>query len=101
VVNHIYLTYTKPFPEKWQKLGFDWGKSYDQWITLLQGMSYAIKVTKEPRTVEYKGRPSFSAEVEALGNIKPSYKIELDFDYSQGTTTRSPGTLYSFRVLST
>jgi zinc ribbon protein len=84
-----------PIPEKWRALGFDWDISYNQWINLLERLGYSVTIAEPPHIVIWQGHDSFSAKIVA---IKGTIKIELGFDYSEGTTTDSKGTLYNISV---
>jgi hypothetical protein len=91
----MYETYSKRMPERWRTVGFDWRLSYDGWLQLFDRLGWPVRVVKKPRTGTYNSQPSFEAKLEvSSGNIQ----IELDFNYSKGTTTRDAGTLYSIRV---
>jgi TIR domain len=98
IVNFIYLTYTDTLPNRWQKLGFDWEKSYTQWVGLLERLGYLIKVIDQPKNVEYGGHSSFSAKIEAYPREMTAARIELGFNYSEGTTVDSKNTLYSISL---
>jgi hypothetical protein len=98
IVDHMYMVYHQPLPEPWEKLGFRWENSYDQWIELLQDIGYQLKVEKWPRIERYDSHDSFSATVVGRREAPHPHTIELEFKYSKGTMTNSPATLYSIAV---
>jgi hypothetical protein len=85
-------------PEPWKALGFDWNFSYNQWISLLQRLAYSVRIEEPPQVVRDGDHDSFRARVSAVKRQRVAIEIELDFNYSRGTTTDSPGTLYSITV---
>jgi hypothetical protein len=85
-------------PAPWNALGFDWNISYNQWIRLLQKFKYSITSLESPQIVEYNGHNSLSAKISATKQARIPIEIQLNFNYSEGTTTDSPGTLYSITV---
>jgi hypothetical protein len=87
-----------PIPERWGAIGFDWNLSYNQWVGLLQRLGYAVTIKESPRLDEYEGHDSFSAKISAIKQARIPIEITLGFNYSQGTTTDSQGTLYSISV---
>ena len=102
IVDHMYITrHNTTMPQEWQKLGFEWENSYTQWVGLLERLGYLIKVIDQPKNVEYKGHPSFSAKIEAYPREMTAARIELHFNYSEGTTVDSKNTLYSIRIRAT
>jgi hypothetical protein len=99
IADHMYIARgIYPIPEPWRALGFDWDISYNQWITLLQRLGYSVTISKPPSVVMYQGHNSFSAEIIATKGTEIPMEIKLDFNYSEGTTTDSKGTLYSIGI---
>jgi hypothetical protein len=95
VVTHLYLYESSTMPEPWQNLGFQWKQSYDQWVSLLQGLGYSIAIEKSPCVERFEDHDSFSAEfIAQIANQYP-HKIDLTFGRSIETKVSSPGTLYS------
>lgn len=98
-VNHIYLVHSNPMPLPWKALGFDWKLSYNGWKNLFSSLGYELLPAKAPVIAEFQGHPSFSARILAKYQMgKIIYKLELDFNYSTGTTVLDEGTLYYLRV---
>jgi hypothetical protein len=87
-----------PIPEPWKASGFDWDISYNQWINLLQRLAYSVSIEEPPRVVRDGDHNSFSAKVSAVKHQRVPIQIQLNFNYSRGTSTDSPGTLYSISV---
>jgi hypothetical protein len=98
VVDSILFPPDKPFPKKWQELGFSWRKSYDGWLSLLSQMGYSIEVEEEPHAEEWVGADTFSAEVVARTQIPLPHQIRLSFMSLEGTSTSSPATLLTLTV---
>jgi hypothetical protein len=98
IVTGMYLTYTEELPKPWQKLGLDWQNSYNQWVSVFQGLGYRIEIEEPPHIEEYDGHDSLSAEVVAYWGEPHPYQVTLGFRYSEGTTTSSNGTLYSINI---
>jgi hypothetical protein len=99
IAESMYLVRSSdPIPEQWRTLSFDWEISYNQWLILLQRLGYSITVKVPPHVVKYSGHDSLSAKITATKQTHIPVKIELDFNYSEGTKTDSKGTLYSIRV---
>ena len=92
---HMYLTYTKAMPELWEKAGFRWELSFNDWIKLFSKLGWVVNVTKKPIIDNYDGHQSFAAELEVVSGI---IELKLAFRYSRGTTVDSLGTLYSLWV---
>jgi hypothetical protein len=85
-------------PDRWIALGFNWDISYTQWINLLGGLGYVVRVEQHPHVEKYSGHDSFTAKLIAVRQGKIPIEILLGFSYSEGTTTESPGTLYNITV---
>lgn len=100
--NFMYLVESlTDIPESWQELGFRWEKSYDEWLSVLEDLEYSIKVKERPHTKQWQGHDSFSARVIAEKSGMYPHSIELNFSYSEGTTTGSAKTLYSLSIRNT
>jgi hypothetical protein len=97
IVDSMYITYTHPLPEPWKKLGFDWQKSYEQWLQLLQSLGYLTQITEEPHIQQWDGHDSFCAEIVARDPSLYVEEITLGFQFKPGTT-RSRGTLYRMSI---
>lgn len=99
VADHMYIAKgMDPIPERWRALGFDWNISYNQWVSLLQRLGYPVRIEESPRVKKYEGHDSFSAKISAIKQARIPIAITLGFNYSQGTTTDSQGTLYNILV---
>jgi TIR domain len=98
IVDQIFLTDNRPMPEFWQKLGLQWKNSYDQWLSVLENLGYSLKVEEGPHIEQWEGHDSFSAEVIGRKEGLYPHKINLSFDYSRGTATDSPGTLFKITL---
>lgn len=99
VAHYIYIARgIHPIPERWSALGFTWDISFNQWLGLLQRLGYAVRTETPPQIVQYDGHASFSALISAVKQARIPIGVKLDFNYNRGTTTDSPGTLYSISV---
>jgi hypothetical protein len=85
-------------PERWKALGFDWNISYNQWVSLLQRLGYSVRIEEPPQVVRDGDHDSLRAGVSAVKRERAPIEIQLNFNYSRGTTTDSQGTLYSIFV---
>ena len=97
----IYITYSDAMPTPWQALGFDWSKSYDDWLNTLEELGCFISIADPPKKIRhYSGEyDSFTADVSGLLKTEPgTLAIRLSFDYSKGTSVTAPSTLYSISV---
>lgn len=52
IVDAMHLIRGSKAPDPWQTLGFDWSKSYDEWLSWLTGLGYSIEVDKQPHLEE-------------------------------------------------
>ena len=96
VARRMYLARgVSKMPEPWRKLGLNWSRSFEEWLGLLERLGFAVTVERPPGTVQYRGRDSFSALVRAS---RPPLKLVLDFNYNDGGSTGSDGTLYGLTV---
>lgn len=105
VANSMYLwEFRDKLPEKWVTMGFNWQLSFDEWWALFQKLGYEITVSKAPKVVlhNFNGRifKSFDAGITAIKREKRSIKLELNFSYSEKTTSADRGTLYKISVRS-
>jgi hypothetical protein len=99
VSDHMYIAKgIDSIPNQWEALDFDWGNSYNHWVAVLKRLGFSITVEQPPQVVKYSGHDSFSAKIVATRQTQQSIKIELGFNYSEGTTTESKDTLYNIRV---
>jgi hypothetical protein len=99
VASYMYIARgIYPIPERWISLGFDWDISYTQWINLLGGLGYVVRIEEHPQLVKYNGHDSFTAKLCAVKQARIPLEITLGFSYSEGTTTESQGTLYNISV---
>ena len=96
--SHIYITRSDVLPTSWRDAGFSWKKSFIEWIKVLNGMQCTILVKKEPEIEEYRGHPSFFADIVGILNNDPKVEISLSFAYSKGTTVLDNKTLYSIGI---
>ena len=99
VANHVYIARgVYSIPEQWRTIGFEWSISYSQWISLLQRLGYSVRIEEPPGVVKYDGHDSFSAKISAIKQARIPMEITLCFNYGQGITTDSQGTLYNISV---
>ena len=88
-------------PAKWEKSGFNWRLSYDEWVALFQKLGFTINHVKSPITVEYSGRKTLQAQFVATAPDQ-TFRMELGFNYGndngEGYSTKSKGSLYSISV---
>ena len=94
IVRNVY-----PIPEKWQALGMDYHRSYNDWIALARGAGWLVSVPEQPHLTEAKGVSTFNAKVKCYyraGGLL--YSVELQFDLGTGKTGSDQDTLYSVRV---
>ncbi len=99
IFDHMYIVEgMDEIPKKWKKYGFDWDLSYLEWLALLKNRGFSIIIKDEPKVSKYDGHDSFSAEIIASKTVEIPIEIELDFNYSHGTSTTSKATLYSISV---
>jgi hypothetical protein len=87
-----------PIPEPWNALGFDWNISYNQWVGVLQRLGYSVTIVEPPKIVEYEGHNSFSAQISASKQARIPIEIQLNFNYNQGISADSQGTVYGITV---
>jgi hypothetical protein len=99
IAHKVIFIRPDPLPESWRELGFDWEKSYKQWLQLLEGLGYSIQMKEEPHIEQYLGHDSLCAEVlaEYQAPIKYLERILLSFRNQRGTID-SPGTLYAIEI---
>ena len=89
----------KSMPEKWKIIGFDFKKSYDEWISLTQKYGWDINIIKQPEVIMDNGQPSFNAEIEfsyeadGLTNV-----VKLTFANGKGTTRSDRNTIWKIDV---
>lgn len=86
-------------PFLWRKkMGFDRSLSYNEWMDLLEGLEYSINVRQKPHTVDYDGKRSLEARVDAS---KENFIINLNFSigYTDGYKKDSKNTLFSISIL--
>jgi hypothetical protein len=98
VVNHMYLVNSDPLPSAWEALGLDWRKSYMGWLAFLPTLGYVVSIEEEPHIAIFKGHKSLSAIVLGVRHGRYPHGLRLEFDYGDGTTVKSPKTLYSITV---
>lgn len=95
--DNVYITTGENMPNDWQKLGFQWGNSYQTWLELLEQFGYTINVNKAPTIGEYQGRNVLQAKVTAI-SPDGSLHMNLDFNYGYSHTVTGAGTLYSISM---
>ena len=95
--NDLYVTNASNMPADWVKIGFQWGNSYDTWVKLLRDLGYNVIVKESPKVSEYLGRKVLEAELTAISRDN-RLKMDLYFNYGDGSTTSAPGTLYSIKM---
>jgi len=98
--NHMYMTYSDPLPQQWRKCGLDWDLSYNEWHELFKRLGFHISVVKSPKKEWYRGKRTLVAQFNAAQKIsgKITLSFEVYFNYSQKTSVRTNGTIYSLRV---
>ena len=102
IFKDIYMTNTTGgMPAKWEKLGFDWKQSYDEWVALFKKMGFTIRHVKKPITVEFSGRKTLRAQFIATAPDQ-TFSMDLEFNYGndhgEGYSTQSMRSLYSISV---
>ncbi len=86
------------FPSSWKSKGFDWNKSFDEWMLVFKELGYNITITKQPCRRDNAGSNTLYAEFEALSPDKNLIFI-MEFDYGEeGYYASYPKTLYSITV---
>lgn len=86
------------FPSFWKSKGFDWNKSFDEWMLVFKELDYNITITKQPCRRDNAGSNTLYAEFKALSPDKNLIFI-MEFDYGEeGYYASSPKTLYSITV---
>lgn len=100
---HMYMTYTDPMPPQWTECGFDWDLSYNQWMELFKKLDFHISIVKKPKKGWYSGKKTLIAQFNASKKFsdKMLLNFEVYFNYSQKTSLRAQGTIYSLRVRAT
>jgi hypothetical protein len=100
VANHIYMTYTDPLPQQWRECGLDWDLSYNEWQQLFKDLGFMLSVVKRPKKEWYSGKFTLVAQFNASKKISDDVTIsfEVYFNYSQKTSRKAEGTIYSLRV---
>lgn len=90
--------YDSDFPPSWKANGFSWNLSYDEWVGLLKGLGYTIKVIRQVRKKKYSGYDTLDGLFEALS---PDGKLSISFSFAygeKGSTTSSHETLFMLSV---
>lgn len=97
IAKGMSMTKYDKMPLPWQKLGFDFGLSYDGWLKLFASLGWEVKVLRQPKVVKYdfQKHNSLNAEVVATSG---EIEMRLVFDNGTGETTAASGTLYSLGV---
>ena len=99
LAEHYHIIHNEALPEKWVMLGMSFENSYDQWLDFAKDNKLFILVVKKPQKGTYRGHDTFIATLELLYKSDGlSYKISLNFNYSNGSTTSDKNTLYSINV---
>ncbi len=98
--NHIYITYTDPIPQQWEACGLDWNLSYNEWLELFEKLGFFISIVKRPKKEWYQGKMTLVAQFNASKKITNDVTLsfEIYFNYSQKTSVKANGTVYSLRV---
>ncbi len=98
--NHIYMTYTDPIPQQWRACGLDWGLSYNEWHELFEKLGFFVSVVKRPKKEWYQGKMTLVAQFNASKKITNDVTLsfEIYFNYSQKTSVKANGTVYSLRI---
>ena len=84
-------------PSPWQRHGFKWELSFQEWLDLLEKLGFSVAVTREPTTEEFQGRDCFSAEITTKSTSEP-VEVKFNFNYGDGKTRHALHTLYSINV---
>lgn len=75
IFERIHMTYFRPIPDRWQKLGFKWEQSIETWQNLFEKSGYTV-------TQETKYYSSLGKSIEITAVSKDSaLKFELKFAY--------------------
>ena len=88
-------------------MGLRWENSYNQWLSWLRDLGYSIEVFNQQHIERHEGDDgddddegyeSLCAEVSARKATPHPHRIDLKFNYREGTTTDAAGTLYSMHI---
>ncbi len=95
VFTSIYWTkHNSDFPTEWEKVGFSWDNSFDEWMEVFKAMNYKISILSQQTRVMYSKRMTLSAKFEAT-SPDGSLEFHLDFCYGEkGCYSTSPSSLY-------
>lgn len=99
IATRIYITKYEAMPVKWQKIGFKWSLSYNNWLKLFKKLGCYVSIIEKPSVGLYNMLPSFNAEVMAVLKTKDiQYEIKLGFRYSNKVGKKTKNTLYNLRI---
>ena len=79
-VDYILISNHSRLSSKLIDLGFDFGLSYNQCMSLLRRLGFTIVVKKEPHTVFHAGRNTLEAVLKAT-SLDGQIAIEFDFEF--------------------
>ena len=101
VIESVNLNYNDAMPQKWLDMGMKLNMSYNKWIAFLKNHGFVIINATNPSQIEYEGRQTLSANIEAI-NTKQLLSFSLDFSYGndngEGATVDSNNSLYSINI---
>lgn len=101
VFESLFMIDSSNMPDRWENLGLTWNASYNQVLNLFKGMGFKITVKEKPKTREYNGRKTLTANVIAT-SADGALQFKFDFDYGnengEGYSLNSPNTLFSIDI---
>lgn len=94
----LYKHSRNEMPAQWQKLGFNWGNSYNTWRRLMEDMGFTIVDVTKPRIEKYSTGNQEEYLYARFSAVSRDARLKIDFDFQfgrNGITVDSPGTLNS------
>ncbi len=95
VAYYMSIARHQKMPVQWQKVGFDFNLSYDEWTKLFANLGWNARIVEPPKVEKYENRDSLRAEIEVTSG---ELRLVLRFAYADGATTAAKGTLYDVTV---
>ena len=80
-VDYIVTSSNDALPSAWTNIGFDWGLSYNQCMTLVKRLGFVVKTTIEPHAEQFSGRKTLRATFEATS---PNNLMSIEFVFEFG-----------------
>jgi len=98
VVHHIHIVRGNPIPDKWQKLGITYDRTFTQFKKVLQDAFGNCETIETPRQTKFQENDCFSAALKSSHSEHGvEYTLEFKFAYVQGDENTT-NTLYSITV---